>query len=67
MILFSGDSFTWGQGLEWDVLLKSDNWDVDNDGNKELLLESGRPYNSQECSTINGYKLTEGKLQKTRI
>jgi len=41
--------------------------DVDNDGNKELLLESGRPYNSQECSTINGYKLTEGKLQKTRI
>lgn len=41
--------------------------DVDNDGNKELLLESGKPYNSQECSTINGYKLIEGKLQKTRI
>lgn len=28
MILFGGDSFTWGQGLEWDVLLKSDNWDI---------------------------------------
>ena len=34
MILFSGDSFTWGQGLEWDVLLKSDNWDVDKINNK---------------------------------
>ena len=42
-------------------------FDIDNDGNKELLLESGKPYNSQECSTINGYKLIEGKLQKTRI
>jgi hypothetical protein len=41
--------------------------DVDNDGSKELLLESGNPYNSQECSTINGYKLIGGKLQKTRI
>jgi len=34
MILFSGDSFTWGQGLEWDVLLKSDNWDIDKINNK---------------------------------
>ena len=29
MILFGGDSHTWGQGLEWEVLLHSENWDVD--------------------------------------
>ena len=29
MILFTGDSFTWGQGLEWDYLLNLPNWTVD--------------------------------------
>ncbi len=42
-------------------------YDIDNDGNKEILLETGLPRVSQECTTINGYKLIGGKLQKTRI
>ena len=42
-------------------------FDIDNDGNKEILLESGLPSVSSECSQINGYKLIEGKLQKTKI
>lgn len=42
-------------------------FDIDNDGNKEILLESGLTSVSTECSQINGYKLKEGKLQKTRI
>lgn len=29
MILFGGDSHTWGQGLEWELLLQSENWNVD--------------------------------------
>lgn len=41
--------------------------DIDKDGNKEILLESGLPSKSYECSQINGYKLTEGKLQQTRL
>lgn len=29
MILFLGDSFTWGQGLEWEHLINNENWSVD--------------------------------------
>ena len=42
-------------------------FDIDNDGNKEILLESGDPSVNSECSQTNGYKLIEGKLQKTKI
>lgn len=42
-------------------------YDIDNDGNKEILLESGSPDVSWECSEYNAYKLIGGKLQKTKI
>jgi lysophospholipase L1-like esterase len=29
MILFLGDSFTWGQGLEWEHLIQNENWKVE--------------------------------------
>ena len=29
MILFLGDSFTWGQGLEWEWLINNENWSIE--------------------------------------
>lgn len=29
MIIFLGDSFTWGQGLEWEYLIQNENWKIE--------------------------------------